>query len=361
MTVGEQLRKARETRGFTLVEVTHRTKIQPWVLEAFEADRMPEQLSPIYVRGFLATYARFLHLAPEPLLTQLQWSTQPKPSAIEQAVAATQVQAAQAASVAPKQASPARKSSSKAAMAAAAAAAPVLSPAVQVQVLENPVVAEKPAAPAKQARQPVQIKLPSFKIKFPAIRISWQRVARLGLTAVAAVAVVVVVRANPLQYMHLPKFEIAKKPASANAMKVAKANKQAAAADKKAKAVAAVPANPAAKLASLAPVSEELVRQPAAPPQIPVVPVKPLELSLSASKTTWIQVRADGKLLTQQRLPRGAKEQWTAKKSFEIIVAKPSQVEIILNGQSVTPLAIAHKGRLSITHQGILPLPEDAS
>jgi len=84
-----------------------------------------------------------------------------------------------------------------------------------------------------------------------------------------------------------------------------------------------------------------------------------LELQVSATRTTWIQVRADGKLLTQQRLPRGSNERWTAKKQFELIVAKPSQVELVLNGQAISPLAIAHQGRLLITHHGVTKLPED--
>jgi hypothetical protein len=100
----------------------------------------------------------------------------------------------------------------------------------------------------------------------------------------------------------------------------------------------------------------------AKPPELPTLTMlatQPLELQVSAHRTTWIQVRADGKLLTQQRLERGAKEQWTAKKRFELIVAKPSQVELVLNGQPISPLAIAHQGRLLITHHGVTKLPDE--
>jgi hypothetical protein len=71
-----------------------------------------------------------------------------------------------------------------------------------------------------------------------------------------------------------------------------------------------------------------------------------------------VQVRADGKLLTQQRLQRGANERWMAKKQFELIIAKPSQVELTLNGQPISPFLLANRGRLLITHQGITRLPE---
>jgi hypothetical protein len=90
-----------------------------------------------------------------------------------------------------------------------------------------------------------------------------------------------------------------------------------------------------------------------------VLATQPLELHMSAHRTTWIEVRADGKLLTQQRLPRGSNERWTAKKQFELIVAKPSEVELVLNGQPISPLAIAHRGRLLITHHGVTKLPDE--
>ena len=73
MTLGARLQQARKARKLSLADVTRQTKIQGWVLETLEADRVPEQMSPIYVKGFLSTYARFLHLDPAPLLAELQW------------------------------------------------------------------------------------------------------------------------------------------------------------------------------------------------------------------------------------------------------------------------------------------------
>jgi hypothetical protein len=108
--------------------------------------------------------------------------------------------------------------------------------------------------------------------------------------------------------------------------------------------------------ASIAPVVDVLK------PRMPDVPApgsaEPLQLVITASRPTWIKVRADGKLLSQQRLARGANEQWVARKQFEVIVSKPSQVDLVLNGQSISPLAMAHRGRLLITHRGVTPLPE---
>ena len=110
------------------------------------------------------------------------------------------------------------------------------------------------------------------------------------------------------------------------------------------------------RLASVTPLRQRAV--PAALPALDLVPLAPLELSVSAGSTTWIQVWADGKLLAQQRLPRGVQERWTAKKRFHLIVAKPSQVELTLNNQSISPFAIAYQGRLAITHRGVTKLPD---
>ena len=53
-------------------------------------------------------------------------------------------------------------------------------------------------------------------------------------------------------------------------------------------------------------------------------------------------------------------ERWTAKKKFELIVANPTQVDLSLNGTSISPFAIAHRGRLLITHHGVIKLPDEA-
>ena len=84
----------------------------------------------------------------------------------------------------------------------------------------------------------------------------------------------------------------------------------------------------------------------------------PLELSVVVRRSTWIRVRADGKLLNQQQLPRGTQETWTADKRLEVVIGNPSQVDVVLNGQPINPLAAAHRGRLLITPQGVVPLPE---
>ena len=105
-------------------------------------------------------------------------------------------------------------------------------------------------------------------------------------------------------------------------------------------------------------VVKEPVNIPAA--SVPIQPTQALELTIQARRDTWVSVKADGRLLTQQHLKAGSKEQWKARRRFDLVVAKPAQVEVALNGQSISPFVMAHQGRLVITHQQIKPLPEPA-
>ena len=252
MTVGEQFQTARAARGLSVSDVSLQTKIQPWVLEAIESNRLLDLMSPIYVKGFLVTYAKFLRLDHEAIVTQVAW---PAPE--------------------PEEEEPVKFT-------------PVSRPRIDLSAFWRTL---RPALPAA----------------------AW----------VGAIAALVVI--NPLRWM--PKLTVSE------------------------------PSRP--KLASVSPVRET----PAAPrPESLDVVLRssqPLELTVTANRSTWVRVRADGKLVSQQWLRRGANEIWTASQQFELVVAHPSQVELMLNGQAISPLAIAHHGRLAITRQGVGPLADD--
>ena len=328
MSVGTQLQQARTEQKLTIAQVAAATRIQPWVLESLEADRLPEQMSRIYLRGFLASYARFLHLDPAPLLAALP-SDQP----------------------------------------------------LQEQKTELP------AAPPKATRE----RQPMKPIK---ITIPWQHLARAGRIGAVAAAVALVIAVNPIrlvaqipwQTITLPKFSlpslprIAKEPKPAVKKIASTAKRRLPAAVKPLAQLAERPAAkpspepvvakapiievkpvPAAEppvlepqVASIAPL-QNTVHQPQLP-SFETLATQPLEVLITASRTTWIRVRADGKLLAQERLKRGAKERWKAKNRLEVIVANPSQVELSLNGQSITSHAIAYQGKLLITHRGVSQL-----
>lgn len=63
--LGERFRAAREARGLSLSEVAEQIRIRSVYLAEIEAENWGAIGAPVYVRGFLRTYARFLGLDPE--------------------------------------------------------------------------------------------------------------------------------------------------------------------------------------------------------------------------------------------------------------------------------------------------------
>ena len=260
-SVGETLKATRTQLRVQLKEVSHVTKIQPWVLEALETDQLHTMMSPVYVRGFLTKYAKLLHLDPLPLLDQL--FPPPPPS-----------------------------------------------PAPEAESVE-------PQAPKAQA--------PPLEVVGRLLEWAQPLLPRLKILVVGAAVVGLLLLVRPLRMVQsLQRFVSTKAPHQAASVSVVKPRS-------------------------------------APPPELnmELQPTQPLELSITARRATWVSVKADGRLLTQQQLAVGSKEIWRARKRMELIVATPASVEIALNGQSITPMALAHHGRLVITHTRIEPIPED--
>ncbi len=63
--LGEEFRSAREARGITLSEVAEQIHIRSVYLNAIENEEWAAIGAPVYVRGFIRTYARFLGLDAE--------------------------------------------------------------------------------------------------------------------------------------------------------------------------------------------------------------------------------------------------------------------------------------------------------
>ena len=68
---GRRLRAAREARGLSLADAANALKFSPRQIEALEADDYQGLQGATFVRGFIRSYARFLKLAPEPLLAMI--------------------------------------------------------------------------------------------------------------------------------------------------------------------------------------------------------------------------------------------------------------------------------------------------
>ena len=67
-TIGERLEEARKRKGISIREAAEGTKIRGDYLHKFEGNQYDISLPEIYVRGFLRTYARYLHLPAEKIV-----------------------------------------------------------------------------------------------------------------------------------------------------------------------------------------------------------------------------------------------------------------------------------------------------
>ena len=87
--VGDALRKVRETRGLSIDEAARDTRIRREFLEAIEDDDFGRLLSDVHVRGCLRTYASYLRLSPDKVVSVYSaslpesWEPAMAPSALE--------------------------------------------------------------------------------------------------------------------------------------------------------------------------------------------------------------------------------------------------------------------------------------
>lgn len=68
---GATLREAREKLGLSVADAADQTKLAPRQIEALEADDYAHLPEMAFVRGFVRSYAKILHLDPQPLLALL--------------------------------------------------------------------------------------------------------------------------------------------------------------------------------------------------------------------------------------------------------------------------------------------------
>jgi cytoskeleton protein RodZ len=75
--LGERIRAARESRGLSLSDVGEQIRIRSVYLAAIEEENWSAIGAPVYIRGFLRTYARFLGIDPEEAVAEFN-RTQPQ-------------------------------------------------------------------------------------------------------------------------------------------------------------------------------------------------------------------------------------------------------------------------------------------
>jgi cytoskeletal protein RodZ len=70
-TIGEILKRTRDSRELTVEQVNRETKISVNVIRALEQDDLDSFSSETYLKGFLKNYARFLGLDPDQMWSML--------------------------------------------------------------------------------------------------------------------------------------------------------------------------------------------------------------------------------------------------------------------------------------------------
>lgn len=65
-----------------------------------------------------------------------------------------------------------------------------------------------------------------------------------------------------------------------------------------------------------------------------VEPARP-ELTIVAEDETWLSVKADGALVFEGRMPKGARQAWQARRGFLLRAPQPGRLSVLLNGATV--------------------------
>ncbi|RXK53184.1 helix-turn-helix domain-containing protein [Oleiharenicola lentus] len=71
-TIGERLEEARKRKGLSIREAAEHTKIRGDYLQKFEANSFDIDLPPLYIRGFVRTYARYLEMDAERIVNEVE-------------------------------------------------------------------------------------------------------------------------------------------------------------------------------------------------------------------------------------------------------------------------------------------------
>ena len=98
-----------------------------------------------------------------------------------------------------------------------------------------------------------------------------------------------------------------------------------------------------------APVHEK--KAPSAPLLVPLS--KPLRLTVQTSADVWIQLKADGTVIFQNVLSKGARETWNAKNNLEVWTGNAGAMQLSLNGKPLEGLGRGVRKGVKITHAGI--------
>ena len=88
-------------------------------------------------------------------------------------------------------------------------------------------------------------------------------------------------------------------------------------------------------------------------PELLVPLSKPLRLTVQTSADVWIQLKADGTIIFQNVLSKGARETWNAKNNLELWTGNAGAMQLSLNGKPLEGLGRGVRKGVKITHAGL--------
>ncbi len=81
--IGYRIRSEREKNGWSISEVSAYLRINEKILKAIEEGRTEEGIAPVFMRGFIRSYLRYLKLWDDSMDTPLQNTPELKQNAIK--------------------------------------------------------------------------------------------------------------------------------------------------------------------------------------------------------------------------------------------------------------------------------------
>ncbi|MBP6342441.1 MAG: DUF4115 domain-containing protein [Candidatus Omnitrophica bacterium] len=298
------LKEARQRKGITLEMVHEATKIPLDALKSIEQGYSVHKLQTFYYRGFIKIYTKYLELDETEVLQEYSMleSAAPKP----------------------------QKSS-------------VREPKTSESVEASKKIAKDPVRPTvkKEGPSPAQTKT--------LIRIVILLVALfVGFKVFGFVASKIKSLPKAEKETKVSKPKEKEKPAAKNSRsskQEAKAKAKESAPVEEKKETVTVSKSVAVAAANEASVAE---KQEAPKPPLPEAKMdkkaRPIEVTVRATKSGWLQVKSDGQVVFQSTLKKGAAETWKAESEIELSGRNINLLEFELNGKMLGALGASDRG-----------------
>jgi len=248
MTIGNQLKKAREKRQITINEIFQLTRIHPDILSALEEDRY-DKVNKAYVRSFLKEYAAFLGLKVDKILKEYD-NLHPK----------------------------------------------------EAPSFDMPMASEEEAPRREIDREKILSILKVVAISILAV-IMLVYFVKTTIWIKRSISAKMAERAKQAQIRKEQKLEEQKKEQAQPAKETSQKKKR------------------------------DLPKpQPKGPQEISIPASERLKLKITVTDDVWIQLKADGNIVSQIVLKKGSAEAWDADESFTLWTGNAAAMQINLNG-----------------------------